>query len=88
MEGHVSTGEYHDENTLFKAYSALVKINLNPDDAIRAIFAMQNAGILFREARPEQEKKDERPHSRACGMLIHPHGIQCKPDCPTCNKVG
>lgn len=28
--------------------------------------------------------RDERPHSRACGIMIHPHGVQCSKDCPTC----
>lgn len=28
--------------------------------------------------------KDERPHSRACGIKIHEHGAACAPDCPTC----
>lgn len=27
---------------------------------------------------------DRRPHSRACGITIHDHGLQCSPDCPTC----
>lgn len=24
------------------------------------------------------------PHSRACGITEHPHGVHCSPDCPTC----
>lgn len=28
---------------------------------------------------------DNRPHSRACGIALHPHGIQCSRDCPTCS---
>lgn len=28
--------------------------------------------------------KDQRPHSRACGIKIHEHGPACTPDCPTC----
>jgi hypothetical protein len=27
---------------------------------------------------------DNRPHSRACGLLLHPHGPECAVDCPTC----
>lgn len=26
----------------------------------------------------------DRPHSRACGITVHPHGRGCAPDCPTC----
>ncbi len=33
--------------------------------------------------RPE-DAKDERPHSRACGMNCRGHGLSCSPDCPTC----
>ena len=25
------------------------------------------------------------PHSRACGMLAHPHGALCSTNCPTCH---
>lgn len=28
--------------------------------------------------------RDERPHSRACGIRQHPHGTACAKDCPTC----
>ena len=27
---------------------------------------------------------DDRPHSRACGWPMHPHGVDCSPNCPTC----
>lgn len=27
---------------------------------------------------------DKRPHSRACGIRLHPHGRLCARDCPTC----
>lgn len=30
--------------------------------------------------------KDNRPHSRACGITPHPHGMACAEDCPTCTK--
>lgn len=30
------------------------------------------------------QPRDERPHSRACGMHAHPHGPACAADCPTC----
>lgn len=26
------------------------------------------------------------PHSRACGMEVHPHGPACSDNCPTCGK--
>lgn len=32
----------------------------------------------------EHPRKDERPHSRACGITIHDHGPGCAADCPTC----
>lgn len=25
------------------------------------------------------------PHSRACGMALHPHGAACHSNCPTCH---
>ena len=25
------------------------------------------------------------PHSRACGTLRHPHGVDCHKNCPTCH---
>jgi hypothetical protein len=28
--------------------------------------------------------RDDRPHSRACGITRHDHGTDCSPDCPTC----
>lgn len=28
--------------------------------------------------------RDERPHSRACGMHPHDHGTACSTNCPTC----
>jgi len=28
------------------------------------------------------------PHSRACGIHMHYHGIHCALDCPTCHGVG
>ena len=31
---------------------------------------------------------DQRPHSRACGMISHPHGAACHPNCPTCHGDG
>lgn len=30
---------------------------------------------------------DDRPHSRACGWEIHPHGPRCHGTCPTCHPV-
>lgn len=27
---------------------------------------------------------DPKPHSRACGITVHDHGVQCAPNCPTC----
>lgn len=27
----------------------------------------------------------EGPHARACGLQIHPHGVNCAADCPTCS---
>lgn len=27
------------------------------------------------------------PHSRACGVLPHPHGVGCHQNCPTCGGV-
>lgn len=29
-------------------------------------------------------ERDTRPHSRACGLDYHAHGIRCSRDCPTC----
>lgn len=30
---------------------------------------------------------DERPHSRACGIIRHQHGPACHPNCPTCHGI-
>lgn len=40
---------YHSEDTLNKVYNALAKVGLTPQQITEAVFAMQNAGILFRE---------------------------------------
>lgn len=29
--------------------------------------------------------RDNRPHSRACGVSPHPHGVHCSTNCPTCH---
>jgi hypothetical protein len=29
-------------------------------------------------------QEDRRPHSRACGFRVHPHGNACHSNCPTC----
>jgi hypothetical protein len=44
---------YHDENTMRKVFMALIKSGLTSDEANDAVMFMQNAGILFREKRPE-----------------------------------
>ena len=31
--------------------------------------------------------RDERPHSRACGIIPHDHGTGCHSNCPTCGGV-
>jgi predicted Zn-ribbon and HTH transcriptional regulator len=31
---------------------------------------------------------DTRPHSRACGLIKHDHGVNCSFDCPTCGDGG
>lgn len=48
---------YHDEDTLFKVFSALVKSGLTKVQATDAINSLQNAGIYFREL--EREDDDE-----------------------------
>lgn len=39
--------------------------------------------ISVPQVRPEPVK-DERPHSRACGIKRHEHGTECSENCPTC----
>lgn len=56
----VEPGEYHDEDTLHKVYGAMVKNGVNSDEAREIINTMQNAGLLFRELRPEQETHKRR----------------------------
>lgn len=34
--------------------------------------------------RGEVQSRDERPHSRACGIKYHQHGPMCSRNCPTC----
>jgi hypothetical protein len=29
--------------------------------------------------------RDNRPHSRACGIWVHQHGAACHSNCPTCH---
>lgn len=39
----------------------------------------------IRETEPEPEpQRVEAPHSRACGIREHSHGLACHPNCPTC----
>lgn len=88
LEDH--TPVVFSESTLFKVLDALVNSGLSQEQALNGIREMQNSGILFRERRPEEEKnerseRDDRPHSRACGIYYHPHGPLCKRDCPTCH---
>lgn len=33
----------------------------------------------------DDEDRDRRPHSRACGWQYHPHGPACHRTCPTCH---
>lgn len=33
----------------------------------------------------EDHSKDDRPHSRACGITPHNHGVWCHQNCPTCH---
>ena len=72
-----------DERILFKVLEALIVSGLSFNEGTKAIEEMQKFGIRFCERTSELEK-DTRPHSRSCGYVIHPHGIQCKSDCPTC----
>lgn len=79
---------YHDEQTLFTVFRALMSTGLKEDSAMQLITAMQNAGILFRE-RPRTEENTYKvpyvlPHSRACGPQAHLHGTACHVNCPTC----
>lgn len=32
-------------------------------------------------------RQDQRPHSRACGVKPHEHGLECHPNCPTCGAA-
>jgi hypothetical protein len=32
-------------------------------------------------------QEDQRPHSRACGYQVHPHGNACHSNCPTCGGM-
>ena len=41
--------EYHDDQTMTKVYAALMGEGLTEQEAIDAVSAMQNVGILFRE---------------------------------------
>lgn len=62
---------------------------LNDEQALMALqtYAQQWGPAL--ELKPQErdiveDGKDRRPHSRACGIRIHPHGVECSSDCPTC----
>lgn len=47
---------HHDENTLNKVRKALMEHGLSSDLMTSAITDMQNAGILFRERPPTEER--------------------------------
>lgn len=47
---------YHDDNTMRKVYDVLRKNGYLPDEIPGVISDFQNAGILFRERSPEEEK--------------------------------
>lgn len=48
---HNALDSRYDEMTLHRVYAALISCDLLEDQAIAAVNAMQNAGILFRERR-------------------------------------
>ena len=49
-------------------------------DAVKPLGAM----VVASPWDEEQDELDQRPHSRACGILRHSHGPSCSNDCPTC----
>lgn len=46
-------GDRHDEDTLRKVYDALTAEGYETTEVTDMVNAMQNAGILFRERRPD-----------------------------------
>lgn len=42
----------HDDSTMQKVYKSLMDAGLMPEQIVNAVFAMQNAGVLFRELSP------------------------------------
>lgn len=56
--------EYHDDETLGKVRSALLDSGVSDLDSFEVIRVLQNAGILFRERRPNNDGSQfDRLHS-------------------------
>lgn len=53
--------------------------------AAQSVAALEAAGYRIVEA-PTDWPLDA-PHSRACGMIRHPHGPNCHANCPTCSGL-
>lgn len=59
-----------------------------PNDYVLAdsvIAALEAAGYRIVDA--PSDWFPEAPHSRACGLIRHPHGPNCHTNCPTCHGL-
>jgi len=77
------------EPPLGRLTSAVVRAN-----AVTAEFtaALNDVMLTLEPAPPTPPEiplpvRDERAHSRACGIVPHGHGQRCHPNCPTCHGI-
>jgi hypothetical protein len=66
---------------------AVLMVDQLPDgpELTAGLRKLLEAKDCFVRAGLESGSVDNRPHSRACGVMTHEHGASCAPDCPTCS---
>lgn len=69
--------EINEERRLVVMYVGDQPIGMAPETTDALIDSLTNANRALRA-------RDNRPHSRACGIGPHEHGPACHSNCPTC----
>lgn len=59
-------------------------VGLDDESWVRAKRAIDDVISTQDRSRTQVVEGDRRPHSRACGITPHEHGLRCSSDCPTC----
>lgn len=90
----------HNDQTMFKVYNSLTTVGLSHEQALSAINEMQNRGIYFREAVPDDRavstdgwRPGDPVYQQQPGWLICVCGVQVRwhPDlattCPECSRA-